>query len=85
MIATAVNPQTSSSRCRGRWIAGLATLAALTTTGCFGAGGGYNLGILGYPMPVSPYYQHKQEQKFYEHERYDRVPILGLRGPGEGS
>ncbi|QDT58778.1 hypothetical protein SV7mr_12780 [Stieleria bergensis] len=52
---------------------------AVTTTGCLGYGftGNYNLGPLAYPIPVSPYYQHKLEEKFWNHERYDRVPILG--------
>ncbi|MEM6470617.1 MAG: hypothetical protein AAF802_13755 [Planctomycetota bacterium] len=57
----------------------LATLAvaAISTTGCFGVTNGYNIGFLGYPIPVSPYYQHKAEQDFQFKERYDRVPILG--------
>ncbi len=56
---------------------GVFALLAVSTTGCFGAVGGINLGFLGFPIPVSPYYQHKQEEKFWKHERYDRVPILG--------
>ncbi|KAA1259223.1 hypothetical protein LF1_17520 [Rubripirellula obstinata] len=56
---------------------GLAVTVIVSSTGCFGLGGGYNLGFLGYPMPVSPYYQHKQEEKFWKKERYERVPILG--------
>ena len=54
-------------------------LAAITipTTGCFGVGGGPTLGIFGLPVPVSPYYQHRQEEKFWERERYERVPVLG--------
>lgn len=57
----------------------LGTLALLTiaTTGCYGVDYGYNIGFLGYPLPVSPYYQHKQEEKFWLKERYERVPILG--------
>ena len=57
----------------------LATMAvlAVSTSGCFGVTGGYNLGFLGYPIPVSPYYQHKAEEDFWKKERYDRVPILG--------
>ena len=58
----------------------LSTLAllALATTGCYGAGASnMSLGFLGYPLPVSPYYQHKQEREFWEKERYERVPILG--------
>ncbi len=30
-----------------------------------------------WPMPVSPYFQKKHEDKFWVHERYERVPILG--------
>ncbi|MEO1615417.1 MAG: hypothetical protein AAFV88_06180 [Planctomycetota bacterium] len=53
------------------------TVAVVSTTGCFGVSNGYNIGFLGYPIPVSPYYQHKAEQDFQYKERYDRVPILG--------
>ncbi|CAD72198.1 hypothetical protein [Rhodopirellula baltica] len=56
----------------------LLTTVVISSTGCYGLGGSnYNLGILGFPIPVSPYYQHKQEEKFHNKERYDRVPILG--------
>ena len=40
--------------------------AAVATTGCFGVTGGYNLGFLGYPIPVSPYYQHKAVDDFWK-------------------
>jgi hypothetical protein len=30
-----------------------------------------------WPAPVSPYFQKHQEDKFWVHERYERVPILG--------
>ncbi len=58
---------------------GLATVAllAISTSGCYGVTGGYNIGFLGYPLPVSPFYQQKQEDKFWDHERYEKVPILG--------
>lgn len=57
----------------------LATLAivAVSSTGCYGVHTNYNLGFLGWPIPVSPYYQHKAEENFWKHERYERVPILG--------
>jgi len=57
----------------------LSALAVLTmtTTGCFGFTNSVNLGFLGFPIPVSPYFQHRQETKFEQHERYGRVPILG--------
>jgi len=51
----------------------------LSSSGCFWVpvDFGPTSGIFAYPIPVSPFFQHKQEEKFYEHERYDRVPILG--------
>lgn len=55
----------------------LMAVMAISTTGCFGVTGGYNLGFLGFPIPVSPYYQHKIEEDFWKKERYERVPILG--------
>jgi hypothetical protein len=52
---------------------------SLTTTGCFWGftTGGPSLGILAVPIPVSPYFQDQKEDEYWEHERYDRVPILG--------
>ena len=47
---------------------------ALAQTGCTNLGP--NIGPF-VPIPVSPYFQKKQEDKFWNHERYDRVPILG--------
>jgi hypothetical protein len=58
---------------------GLLALFALATTGC-GWGittQGPSLGILGVPIPVSPYFQDQKEDEYWEHERYERVPILG--------
>lgn len=56
----------------------LATLS-LSSTGCFSGltGGGISLGIASIPTPVSPYYQKLEEDKYWNKERYDRVPILG--------
>jgi hypothetical protein len=52
-------------------------LASLgTMTGCHTTYGP-NIGLMGYPIPVSPFFQDRLEDKFHEHERYDRVPILG--------
>ena len=54
-------------------------LLAVTTTGC-GWGivtQGPSLGILGLPVPVSPYFQDEKEDESWEKERYERVPILG--------
>ena len=57
-------------------LCGLLALATLSSTGCVGVRG-VNLGILGIPIPVSPYYQHKKETEHWVHERYDRVPVIG--------
>ena len=55
----------------------LVALAAVTTTGCFSPTRGPTLGVFGWPVPVSPLVQKRLEDKFWDHERYDRVPILG--------
>ncbi|MEO1496651.1 MAG: hypothetical protein AAFV43_05820 [Planctomycetota bacterium] len=51
----------------------------VSTTGCFWGwtSTGPSLGLLSVPIPVSPYLQKKSEDKYWERERYDRVPILG--------
>jgi hypothetical protein len=50
--------------------------AMLSSMGCT-TGGGPFLGIFSVPIPISPYFQKQQENEFSEHERYDRVPIMG--------
>jgi hypothetical protein len=61
-------------------IAGLGlALVVISASGC-GWGivtQGPSLGILGLPIPVSPYFQKREEDKAWSKERYDRVPILG--------
>jgi hypothetical protein len=54
-------------------------LLGLSTSGCFWGlpTQGPSLGILAIPIPVSPYFQDRKEDEFWEKERYDRVPILG--------
>jgi len=78
MRRTTANRKTTVASAIARQLT-LATLAiaAVSSIGCYGAGNNYNLGFLGFPLPVSPYYQHKAEEEFWRHERYDRVPILG--------
>jgi hypothetical protein len=51
------------------------------STGCTHLGP--SLGIFAFPIPVSPYFQKQKEDKFWEHERYERVPILGPITSGE--
>jgi len=60
----------------------LLALGAVGLTGCGGATlYGPNMGpfnsIMGVPIPVSPYFQKKPEDRFHMEERYNRVPILG--------
>ena len=55
----------------------LIAMAILSGTGCVGISQGPSLGFMGIPIPVTPYLQDKQEDKFWIHERYERVPILG--------
>lgn len=54
----------------------MAAGAALMSTGCVGTQG-VNFGFAGVPIPVSPYFQEKKEREFWNHERYERMPILG--------
>jgi len=44
--------------------------------GCTNGGGPF-LGFAAVPVPISPMLQQKAEDKAWEHERYERVPILG--------
>ncbi|MCR4413683.1 MAG: hypothetical protein NUV77_14785, partial [Thermoguttaceae bacterium] len=43
---------------------------------------GPRFGIFAYPIPVSPYLQDMEEDRFWEHERYERVPVLEPFTPG---
>lgn len=54
----------------------LALLGLTAIMGCTTNGGPY-LGAYSVPILVTPWYQKHQEDKFWEHERYERVPILG--------
>jgi hypothetical protein len=51
----------------------------LSSTGCFWGipTQGPSIGVLAVPIPLSPYFQDLKEDQYYEHERYERVPILG--------
>lgn len=50
---------------------------AIGSTGCVRITAGNSLGIMGLPIPVSPYFQKIKEDHAWEAERYDSVPILG--------
>ncbi len=57
-------------------VCGLALLALGLGTGCT-ATFGPSPGLLGYPIPISPFFQDQLEDKAWEEERYEKVPILG--------
>ena len=57
----------------------IAAVVLMGNTGCsyhliFG---GPEFGPATFPVPVSPYFQDRKEDRFWVHERYERVPILG--------
>ena len=59
---------------------------AMSTSGCgWGLTNlGPSLNFLAIPIPVSPYFQDNKEDEFWQHERYERVPILGpVTGPND--
>jgi hypothetical protein len=53
---------------------------------CSGSGcstvAGPNFGMLNFPIPVSPYFQKQAEDRYWNHKRYDRMPVLGPITPG---
>jgi hypothetical protein len=55
---------------------GLCALVLASATGC-NTVYGPNMGILSYPIPVSPYFQDEMEDLHWVNERYKTVPILG--------
>ncbi len=56
----------------------LAMLSLVSATGCVSdVGPTFDLGLLSYPIPVTPYLQDELEDRAFERERYTRVPILG--------
>jgi len=57
-------------------VLGLIAGAVVVTAGCVGLPGP-TLGPAGVPIPVSPSLQHEYENKAWERERYNRVPIMG--------
>jgi hypothetical protein len=50
-------------------------LGSLGSTGCTTLGP--SLGWMATPIPITAYQQKKHEDQFWNHERYDRAPILG--------
>lgn len=64
----------SRQRPKTQLLLGMICLIAVSQTGCTNLGP--NLGPC-IPIPVSPMFQKKEEDKFWNKERYDRVPIMG--------
>jgi hypothetical protein len=63
--------------------AALLALSTVANTGCFWiTKEGPNLGMFSIPTPVSPYFQDKEEQRFWVHEKYGKAPVLGPIAPG---
>jgi hypothetical protein len=66
---------------RKRTFTAVGLLAAMVFVSALGCGGnvvvGPNLGLLGYPIPMTPYFQKREEDAFHRNLRYDRMPILG--------
>lgn len=61
--------------------ASICLTAVVLGSGCL-TSQGPNLGPFGIPVPVSPYKQKYFEDRFHNHERYERAPILGPITPG---
>lgn len=55
----------------------LVSAVLVSALGCAGTVVGPNLGILGYPIPMTPYLQKREEDAHWKHERYKRAPVLG--------
>lgn len=62
--------------------AGLLAGLSLSGTGCVHITEGNSLGLVAIPIPVSPYFQKEHEDRFWEDERYNNVPILGPLAAG---
>ena len=63
-------------------LSALMAATSLVSTGCIGLHSGPELGPFAIPTPISPYLQKKKEDEFWNHERYERAPILGPIIPG---
>ncbi len=60
-------------------LASVIAVGSVSTTGCFWGATTLGPSLLPFsvPVPVTPYLQKKKEDEFWNHERYDRAPILG--------
>ena len=70
-----------SKKANSALIGVLGLLALASATGCSTVAGP-NFGMLNFPIPVSPYFQKEAEDRYWNHKRYDRMPVLGPLTPG---
>ena len=49
-------------------------LLSVTGSGCISPSHGPSIPV---PIPLTPWLQDEEEDQFWEHERYERVPIMG--------
>lgn len=66
-----------SNKFKSGSLATLLIALCASSVGCVGLSQGVDLGFAGVPIPVTPYLQDKREDAYWNHERYERVPILG--------
>lgn len=66
------------------WVGLLAAAVLLPAAGCSTTPVvvGPQLGLLGWPIPVTPYFQKKEEDAAWNTERYKKMPILGPLAAG---
>jgi hypothetical protein len=60
----------------------LASTLLVSASGCTQTVVGPNLGLWSYPLPLSPYFQKREEDAYWNHLRYKRSVILGPLTPG---
>ncbi|MGO8690015.1 MAG: hypothetical protein ACLQLG_10305 [Thermoguttaceae bacterium] len=60
----------------------LASTFLISAAGCTQTLAGPNLGLWSYPLPLSPYFQKREEDAYWNHLRYKRAVILGPLTPG---
>ena len=63
-----------------KWL--IVPLLLISASGCTQTVLGPNLGLLSYPIPLSPYFQKREEDAYWDHLRYKRCPVLGPIAPG---
>jgi hypothetical protein len=60
----------------------LVLLLLVSVSGCTQTVLGPNLGLASYPIPLSPYFQKREEDAYWNHLKYKRAVVLGPLTPG---